>query len=87
LSSAEKFKFALNFLTGERVNYYPDGCDGSIIEALITDYFDEGTSDDEATRMKVKILISTLITSWTFFHFQSSNCQQELINNVPESQQ
>jgi len=38
---------ALNFLTGEGVNYYHEGCDGSAIEALITDYFNESPSDDD----------------------------------------
>ena len=38
---------ALNFLTGESVNYYPDNCDENEIKALITDYFNEGPSDDD----------------------------------------
>ena len=38
---------ALNFLTGEGVNYYPDNCDRKEIEALITDYFNEDPSDDD----------------------------------------
>jgi len=38
---------ALNFLTGEGVNYYPHDCDSSAVEALITDYFNDGPSDDE----------------------------------------
>ena len=46
MSSTERVLSALNFLTGEGVNYYPDGCDGSAIEALITDYFNEGPDDD-----------------------------------------
>ena len=48
MSSAERVLSALNFLTGEGVNHYPDDCDGSAIEALITDYFNEGHSDDES---------------------------------------
>ena len=48
MSSAERVLSALNFLTGEGVNHYPDGCDGSAIEALITDYFNEGHSEDES---------------------------------------
>ena len=39
--------FALNFLTAEGVNHFPDGCDGTV-EALITDYFIEGQGDDES---------------------------------------
>ena len=47
--SAERVVSALNFLTGEEVNHYPDGCDGSAIEALISDYFNEApASDDES---------------------------------------
>ena len=58
MSSAEWVLSALNFLIGEGVNHYPDGCDGSVIKALITDYFNEGQSDDESgdkstTGMKV----------------------------------
>ena len=38
---------ALNFLTGEGVNYYPNHCDSNEVEALITDYFNDGPSDDD----------------------------------------
>ena len=31
------------------MNYYPDGCDGSSIEAFITDCFNEGPSDDDTS--------------------------------------
>ena len=48
MSSAEKILSALSFLTGKKVNHYPDGWDRSTIEALITDYFNEGHSDDES---------------------------------------
>ena len=48
MSSTARVLSALNFLTGEGVNYFPEGCDGSAIEALITDYFNEGQSDDES---------------------------------------
>ena len=48
MSSAERVLSALIFLTGEGVNHFPDGCDGSAIEALITDYFNEGQSDDDS---------------------------------------
>ena len=46
---------ALNFLAGEGIDYYPSGCNDSAIEALINDYFNDGsasgnddTSDDES---------------------------------------
>ena len=48
MSSAERVLSALSFLTGEGVNQYPDGCDSSATEAFITDYFNEGPSDDES---------------------------------------
>jgi len=38
---------ALNYITGEGVNYYPDSCDSNAIEALITDYFADGPSDNK----------------------------------------
>jgi len=37
----------LNCITGEGINYYPDGCDSNAIEALITDYFVDGPSDNK----------------------------------------
>ena len=37
---------ALNFLTGEGISYYPDGCEHSALEALIQEYFNNGSSDD-----------------------------------------
>lgn len=48
MSRKDRVLSALNFLTGEGVNYYPDGCDGRAIEALISDYFHDGPSDDES---------------------------------------
>ena len=48
MMSAERVISALNFLTSEGVNHCPDGCHASDIEALITDYFNEGPSDDES---------------------------------------
>jgi len=38
---------ALNFLTGEGVNYYPNNTDSNEVEALIADYFIDGPSDDD----------------------------------------
>ena len=46
--STERVLSALNFLIGEGVNHYPEGCDASTIEVLITDYFNEGLSNDES---------------------------------------
>ena len=38
---------ALNYLTGEGVSFYPDGCDHAALEALIDEYFDpQGGNDD-----------------------------------------
>ena len=37
---------ALNFLTGEGVNYYPNSTDSNEVEALIADYFNDGPSND-----------------------------------------
>ena len=48
MTSAKRVISALNFLTGEGVNHCPDGCDASDIDALITDCFNEGPSDDES---------------------------------------
>ena len=48
MSSAEQVLSALNFLTGEGANHYPDGDDAYNLEALISDYFNEGPSDDES---------------------------------------
>jgi len=50
MSSTARVLSVLNFLTGEGVNYFPEGCDGSAIEALITDYFNEGQSDDKSDK-------------------------------------
>ena len=48
MSSADRVLSALNLLTGEGANHYPDGDDTNAIEALISDYFNEGPSDDES---------------------------------------
>jgi len=40
----DKVLSTLNFLMGQGVNYYPNE---SEVEALITDYFNEGPSDDD----------------------------------------
>ena len=39
---------ALNFLTGEGVDYYPDNCNEKNIGALISDYFESNGSDCES---------------------------------------
>ena len=44
MAAHERVLNALNFLTGEGVAYYPNGCDtqeGRTIEALITDWREE----------------------------------------------
>ena len=53
-TSKERVISTLNFLTGEGIDYYPNGCNDSVIKALINDYFNDGsasgsddTSDDE----------------------------------------
>ena len=38
-TSKERVISALNFLTGEGIDYYPNGCNDNAIEALINDYF------------------------------------------------
>ena len=40
---------ALNFLTGEGVSFYPDGCDHSAMEALINNYFDSPNGNDDSS--------------------------------------
>ena len=36
---------ALNFITGEGVDYYPDNCNEKDIGVLISDYFEHGNDD------------------------------------------
>ena len=48
MASADRVLSALNFLTGEGASHYPDDVDADAIEALISDYFNEGPSDDES---------------------------------------
>ena len=54
---------ALNFLTGEGIDYHPDGIDGTELEALIQDYFDgndeiiDDSSDDSNGLIKAIIVI------------------------------
>ena len=80
MSSSERVLSALNFLTGKGVNYYPDGCNRSAMEALITDYFNEGPSDDESDdesdhRNEGKNVKPTLNT---MLHHELISGQQEL---------
>ena len=81
MSSTERVLSALNFLTGEGVNYYHDGCDGSAIEALIADYFNEGPdddSDDESDHRnegKNAILLETLPCKHSFRATRFSNTE------------
>ena len=61
--SAERVSSALNFLTCEGVNYYPDGCYGCTIEVLISDYLNECQSDDENShRNEGKIIMIKINT-------------------------
>ena len=63
MSGADRVLSALNFLTGEGANHYPDGDDANAIVALISDYSNEGqaitkmitkaTTGMEVTRMAV----------------------------------
>ena len=53
-SMKERVISALKFLSGEEINYYSSSCNDNAIEALITDYFNDGgasgnddTSDDD----------------------------------------
>ena len=45
MSSVESVISTLNFLTGKGMNHYPDSCDRSAIEALVSDYLNEVQSD------------------------------------------
>ena len=47
MASRDRVLSALNFITGEGVNYYWDGVDGNDVEALISDYFDAPTDDED----------------------------------------
>ena len=54
-STKERVISALNFLSGEGIDYYPSGCNDNAIAALINDYFNDGstsgnddTSDDDS---------------------------------------
>ena len=54
-TTKDRLLTALNFLASEGIDYYPSGCNDSVIEALINDYFNDGsasrnddTSDDES---------------------------------------
>ena len=61
MSSAQRVLSTLNFFTGEGVNHYPDGCDRSAIEALVSDYLNKGHSNDKTTTgMKIKQIPETI---------------------------
>ena len=54
-STKERVISALNFLSGEGIDYYPSSCNDNAIKALINDYFNDGsasvnddTSDDDS---------------------------------------
>ena len=46
MATCNRVVAALNFLTGEGVDYYPDNCNDKSIEALISDYFDGNANED-----------------------------------------
>ena len=43
---------ALNFITGEGVDYYPDNCNEKDIRALISDYFENGNDECDESDCK-----------------------------------
>ena len=47
MASRDRVLSALNFITGEGINYYWDGVEGNDVEALISDYFDAPTDDED----------------------------------------
>ena len=53
--SRSRVASALNFLTGEGICYHPDGIAHSALEALIEDYFNDGS--DEITAMKLTTIM------------------------------
>ena len=74
---------ALNHLTGEGISYYPDGCDHSAIEALIQDYFDDGSDeidDDVSTTNEGKpnIFINQHYTFYFLRTTRYNRSQQQL---------
>ena len=46
MATRNRVAAALNFLTGEGIEYCPDTCDDKSIEAFILDYFDGSGNDD-----------------------------------------
>ena len=48
-SLKERVVSALNFSTGEGIQYYPSGCNNNAIEAFINDYFDDGSGIDDSS--------------------------------------
>ena len=66
MSSAEKVFSASNFFTDEGVKHYPDSCDGSIIEALISYYLkndDENNHRNEGKTIKINDVAGSDLTS------------------------
>lgn len=46
MAACNRVVAALNFLTGEGIDYYPDNCNEKDIGALISDYFENGNDDE-----------------------------------------
>lgn len=46
MAACNRVVAALNFLTGEGIDYYPDDCNEKDIGALISDYFDRDGNDE-----------------------------------------
>ena len=46
MAACNRVVAALNFLTGEGVDYYPDNCNEKDIGALISDYFKSNGNDE-----------------------------------------
>jgi len=47
MSNTARVLSALNFLTGEGVNHFPEGYDGRDLQALIEDYFNPVLSQND----------------------------------------
>ena len=46
MAASNRVVAALNALTGEGVDYYPNNCNDKDIEALISDYFESNGNDE-----------------------------------------
>ena len=63
MAARDRVLSALNFLTGEGIAYHPTGVNDEAIQALIEDYFNNGSDDesdhssDEGFSRLVKIVV------------------------------